>query len=116
MLRAEEVGNESFAVVLADDIIDAEVPCLKQMIEIYNETGCSVLATQVVEGPGDLLLWCARREAGGGQAQWAEDSFEVRDLVEKPKLQDAPSNLAIIGRYILDADDFRDAYRYLRTR
>ena len=50
LMAREMVGDEPFAVILADDIIDAEVPCLKQMIEVYNETGCSVLATQVVEG------------------------------------------------------------------
>src|SRR5450432_2108020 len=50
LMARELVGDEPFAVILADDIIDAEVPCLKQMIEIYNETGCSVLAAQVIEG------------------------------------------------------------------
>ena len=51
LMAAELVGDEPFAVILPDDVIDAPVPCLKQMIEVYNETGCSVLATQVVEGP-----------------------------------------------------------------
>src|SRR5215475_2955148 len=52
LMGAELVGDEPFAVILPDDVIDAPVPCLKQMIEIYNQTGYSVLATQVVEGPG----------------------------------------------------------------
>src|SRR5229473_8585434 len=51
LMARELVGREPFAVLLADDVIDAPVPCLKQMIEVFNETGCSVLATQVVEGP-----------------------------------------------------------------
>ncbi len=51
LMAAELVGDEPFAVILPDDVIDAPVPCLKQMIDVYNETGCSVLATQVVEGP-----------------------------------------------------------------
>ena len=52
LMARELVGDdEPFAVILADDIIDSEVPCLKQMIEVYNETRCSVLAAQVVEGP-----------------------------------------------------------------
>src|SRR3982074_2840420 len=48
----EVVGDEPFAVLLADDVIDAEVPCLKQLMDVFNKTQCSVLATQVVEGPG----------------------------------------------------------------
>src|SRR5713101_8877680 len=51
LMARELVGNEPFAVLLADDVIDAEVPCLKQMMEVFEETQCSVLATQIVEGP-----------------------------------------------------------------
>jgi len=99
LVAKELVGDEPFAVILADDIIDAEVPCLKQMIEIYNETGCSVLATQVVEGPAisSYGVLDARPVPGRHNGRL----FEVQDLVEKPKFEDAPSNLAIIGRYIL---------------
>jgi UTP--glucose-1-phosphate uridylyltransferase len=100
VLTAKElVGDEPFAVVLADDIIDAEVPCLKQMIEIYNQTGCSVLATQVVEGPAISAYGVldAKPVAGRNDGRL----FEVYDLVEKPKFEATPSNLAIIGRYIL---------------
>src|ERR1039458_760000 len=61
LMAKELVCREPFAVILADDIIDSEVPCLKQMIEIYNETGCSVLATQVVEGPAISAYGLARR-------------------------------------------------------
>jgi len=50
LMARELVGDEPFAVILPDDVIDADPPCLKQMIEVYNETGCSVIATQVVEG------------------------------------------------------------------
>lgn len=100
VLTAKElVGNEPFAVVLPDDVIDAEVPCLKQMIEIYNETGCSVLATQVVEGPGISAYGVLDAKPVAGKHNGR--LFEVHDLVEKPKFADAPSNLAIIGRYIL---------------
>jgi len=99
LVAKELVGDEPFAVILADDIIDAEVPCLKQMIEIYNETGCSVLATQVVEGPAisSYGVLDARPVPGRHNGRL----FEVQDLVEKPNFEDAPSNLAIIGRYIL---------------
>ncbi len=100
VLTAKElVGDEPFAVILADDIIDAEVPCLKQMIEIYNQTGCSVLATQVVEGPAISAYGVLDAKPVPGRNDGR--LFEVRDLVEKPKFEETPSNLAIIGRYIL---------------
>jgi UTP--glucose-1-phosphate uridylyltransferase len=100
VLTAKElVGDEPFAVILADDIIDAEVPCLKQMIEIYNQTGCSVLATQVVEGPAISAYGVLDAKPVSGRNDGR--LFEVRDLVEKPKFEASPSNLAIIGRYIL---------------
>jgi len=97
LMARELVGNEPFAVILADDIVDSGVPCLKQMVDIYNETGASVLATQVIEGP-------AISAYGVLDATPAPDNdrlFAVHNLVEKPKPEDAPSNLAIIGRYIL---------------
>jgi len=99
LMARELVGDEPFAVILADDIIDSDVPCLKQMIEVYNETGCSVLATQVVEGPAISAYGVLDAKPVDGK--WNGRLFEVSNLVEKPKLQDAPSNLAIIGRYIL---------------
>ena len=97
LMGAELVGDEPFAVILPDDVIDAPVPCLKQMVQIYNQTGCSVLATQVVEGQGISAYGVldAKPVAGNNRL------FEVRDLIEKPKFEQAPSNLAIIGRYIL---------------
>jgi UTP--glucose-1-phosphate uridylyltransferase len=100
VLTARElVGNEPFAVLLADDVIDSEVPCLKQMMNVFAETHCSVLATQVVEGAaisayGVLSTKPADTRFGGRL-------FEIVDMVEKPKLEAAPSNLAVIGRYIL---------------
>ena len=98
-MARELVGDEPFAVILADDIIDAEVPCLKQMIDVYNETGCSVLATQVVEGKA--ISSYGVLDAKPVPGKWDDRLFEVQNLVEKPKPEDAPSNLAIIGRYIL---------------
>ena len=100
VLTARElVGNEPFAVLLADDVIDAEVPVLKQMIKVFEQTQCSVIATQIVEGEaisayGVLDVKPADGSHGGRL-------YEVLDMVEKPSLQEAPSNLAIIGRYIL---------------
>ncbi len=100
LMARELIGeDEPFAVILADDIIDAEVPCLKQMIEVYNETGCSVLAAQIVEG--SAISAYGVLDAKPVPGKWNGRLFEVQDLVEKPKPADAPSNLAIIGRYIL---------------
>ena len=99
LMARELVGDEPFAVILPDDIIDAEVPCVKQMIDVYNETGGSVIATQVVEGKAISAYGVLDVKPVSGK--WSGRLFEVHDLVEKPKLEDAPSNLAIIGRYIL---------------
>jgi UTP--glucose-1-phosphate uridylyltransferase len=99
ILTARElVGNEPFAVLLADDVIDAKVPCLKQLMDVFNKKQCSVIATQVVDGPAISaygVLKAKEVPGSGGRL------YEVLDLVEKPKLADAPSNLAVIGRYVL---------------
>jgi len=99
LMGAELVGDEPFAVILPDDVIDAPVPCLKQMIEVYNETGCSVVATQVIEGRAISAYGVIDGKSVAGKHNGR--LFEVRGLVEKPKLEEAPSNLAIVGRYIL---------------
>jgi UTP--glucose-1-phosphate uridylyltransferase len=98
-MGAELVGDEPFAVILPDDVIDAPVPCLKQMIEVYNETGCSVLATQVIEGRAISAYGVIDGKSVAGKHDGRVT--EVHGLVEKPKLEEAPSNLAIVGRYIL---------------
>src|ERR1700756_2851316 len=97
LMARELVGNEPFAVLLADDVIDAEVPCLKQMVDIFNQTQCSVLATQIVEGKmiSSYGVLDVNPVAGNDRL------FEIKNMVEKPKMEDAPSNKAIIGRYIL---------------
>ena len=97
LMARELVGNEPFAVLLADDMIDAEKPALRQMIEAYEQTGSSILATMEVEGP-------AISSYGVIDAEPVENNdrlFKVKTMVEKPKREEAPSNLAIIGRYIL---------------
>jgi UTP--glucose-1-phosphate uridylyltransferase len=100
VLTARElVGNEPLAVLLADDVIDADPGCLAQMMEVFNETQCSVIATQVVEGPAISAYGVIATKPVN--SRWGNRLYEVTDLVEKPKLEDAPSNLAIIGRYIL---------------
>jgi UTP--glucose-1-phosphate uridylyltransferase len=98
VLTARElVGNEPFAVLLADDVIDAEVPCLKQMMNVFEEKQCSVVATQIIEGKAISAYGVLAVKPVDGNKRL----FEVLDMVEKPSPEKAPSNLAIIGRYIL---------------
>jgi UTP--glucose-1-phosphate uridylyltransferase len=99
LMARELVGNEPFAVLLADDIIDAEPPCLKQMIDVFNETQCSVIATQIVEGRAISAYGVL--DVKPAEGRFDGRLFEIRNMVEKPKLEDAPSDLAVIGRYIL---------------
>lgn len=98
LMARELVGDEPFAVLLADDVIDSKVPCLKQLIDVFERTHCSVLATQVVEGPAISAYGVLQAKAVTGSRGALH---EVSDLVEKPRAEDAPSNLAVIGRYIL---------------
>ncbi len=99
LMARELVGNEPFAVLLADDVIDAAVPCLRQMIDVFEETQCSVIATQIVEG--HAISSYGVLDARPVDGRWAGRLFEIDNLVEKPRPEEAPSNLAIIGRYIL---------------
>jgi UTP--glucose-1-phosphate uridylyltransferase len=89
------IGNEPFAVLLPDDVIAAEKPCLQQMVEAHAETGgCMVAAMEVAP----------KRTSSYGILDIAEDDgqiVKVKGMVEKPKPEEAPSNLAVIGRYIL---------------
>ena len=97
LMAKELVGDEPFAVILPDDVIDAEVPCLKQMIDVFNERGGSVLATQTVEGPAIS----AYGVLAGSPDPKNPRIYNCTGMVEKPKLEDAPSKQAIIGRYVL---------------
>ena len=100
VLTARElVGNQPFAVLLADDVIDAEVPCLTQMMQVFEQTQCSVIATQVIEGPAISSYGVLKVKPADGR--FGGRLYEIVDMVEKPKREEAPSNLAVIGRYIL---------------
>jgi UTP--glucose-1-phosphate uridylyltransferase len=99
LMARELVGNEPFAVLLADDVIDANPPCLKQMIDVFEETQCSVVAAQIIEG--NAISAYGVLDAKVVPGHFGGRLYEVRNMVEKPRLEDAPSNLAIIGRYIL---------------
>ncbi len=98
LMARELVGNEPFAVLLADDVIDAQVPCLKQMIDVFDQTQASVIATQRVSGAAISAYGVLDAQPVSGHDGRL---FEVRTMVEKPKPGEAPSDLAIIGRYIL---------------
>jgi UTP--glucose-1-phosphate uridylyltransferase len=95
------IGNHSFAVLLGDDVIDAKDPLLSRMIEIHEATGDNVIALMEVD-PAEISLYgCAAVVATDDQ-----DVVIVTDLVEKPSVADAPSNLAVIGRYVLRGEMF----------
>jgi UTP--glucose-1-phosphate uridylyltransferase len=97
------VGNEPFAVILADDVIDATPPALKQMIDVFDRAGGPVLAVERV--PMDQVSNYGVI-AGEPAPEFGKGVYRVTDLVEKPARSDAPSDLAIIGRYILTPDIF----------
>jgi UTP--glucose-1-phosphate uridylyltransferase len=97
LMAKELVGNEPFAVILPDDVIDAPVPCLKQMIDVFDQVQGSILATQVVEGPGISAYGVLDGSPTPGNPR----IIEAKGMVEKPKPEDAPSKNAIIGRYVL---------------
>jgi UTP--glucose-1-phosphate uridylyltransferase len=106
VLRAKElVGGEPFAVILSDDIIDAEVPALRQMLDVYEFYGAPVVALMEVpreniSAYGVVDAELIQDSNGGGRL------YRIRNMVEKPKAEDAPSNLAIIGRYVLTPEVF----------
>ncbi|WP_460302047.1 UTP--glucose-1-phosphate uridylyltransferase GalU [Actinocorallia aurea] len=98
---AQHVGNEPFAVLLGDDLIGASDPLLKRMIEVRQQYGGSVVA--LMEVPADQV---SKFGCAAISASVEDDVVEVTDLVEKPSVEDAPSNWIIIGRYVLDPEVF----------
>ena len=95
------VGNEPFVVMLGDDLMVDDVPLTKQLIETYEETHASNIAVMPV--PEDET---DKYGVIDPEAKYAEGIYNVRQFVEKPKPEDAPSNLAIIGRYLLTPEIF----------
>src|ERR1043166_257354 len=106
VLRAMElVGEEPFAVVLADDVIEAETPCLRQLLDVHAFFGAPVLA--VMEVPPDKIGSYGAIDAEPVSHNGTNDRlYRIRNMVEKPKPSEAPSNLAIIGRYVLTPEIF----------
>lgn len=95
------VGNEPFVVLLGDDLVDASVPCTKQMIDVYQKHNKSVVALMRVSDSDVPKFGIC-----GGHAS-SERVYNLDTMVEKPSLEDAPSNLAIVGRYILKPSIFK---------
>ncbi len=95
------IGNEPFAVMLGDDIVDSPgYPCLKQMMDLYEKEQCSILGVKEV-APQDINKYGI---VDGDKV--SDGIYTVRSLVEKPKPEDAPSNVAIMGRYIITPEIF----------
>lgn len=103
VLQAEDcVGDEPFAVMLSDDIVDSETPALKQLLDVYYRFDAPVIGTMQVAGE-------AISRFGALAVEEVEDGvYKVVDMVEKPPFAEAPSDLAIIGRYILTPDIFKE--------
>lgn len=95
LMSKEIVEEEPFAVILADDVIDSKVPCIKQLINIFEKFNSSVLALEEVPIEETKSYGIVKGK------QISERLFEIEDMIEKPDPSSAPSNLAIIGRYIL---------------
>jgi UTP--glucose-1-phosphate uridylyltransferase len=100
LVAAPHVGDEAFAVLLGDDLIDERDHLLEQMIEVQAAKGGSVIALMEVPPESVSMYGCAAVEAADG------DVVRITDLVEKPPVEEAPSNLAIIGRYVLSPGIF----------
>ncbi len=106
VLRAHAiVGTEPFAVVLSDDVIEAEIPCLRQLLDVYEFFGSPVVA--LMEVPMDQISAYGVVDAEPVQHNGCRDRlYRIRSMVEKPSRSEAPSNLAIIGRYVLTPEIF----------
>jgi UTP--glucose-1-phosphate uridylyltransferase len=103
LVARELVGQEPFAVILGDDVIDADPPAIKQLMAVFEQVGGPVLAVERVPRDDISSYGVIALDPG---AQLGEGVYRVRDLVEKPSKSEAPSDLAIIGRYILTPDIF----------
>lgn len=100
LMAREQIGDEAFAVFLPDDVIWADIPTIGEMIEVHRETGGNVVALEEVSDtdvPSKGIVAIKRV---------SETRSRILDMVEKPALEDAPSNLAIVGRYVLTAEIF----------
>ena len=94
------IDNEPFAVLLGDDIVDSKTPCLKQLIDIYDEYKTSILGVQQVKKEDT-------DKYGIVDVKYIDDKvYKVKDMTEKPNTEEAPSNIALLGRYIITPEIF----------
>jgi UTP--glucose-1-phosphate uridylyltransferase len=106
ILQARDlVGDEPFAVMLSDDIVDAQRPALKQLLDVYEKYDAPVLGTMQVEGEAISRFGVIDAE------EVSEGVYKIKDMVEKPPFAEAPSDQAIIGRYVLTPDIFEELER-----
>ena len=94
------IGNEPFAVLLGDDVIDSEVPALKQMMNVYDKYQSSILGVQTVDHKE------VNKYGIVDGMQLENRVYKVNGMVEKPKIEEAPSNVAVLGRYIIEPEIF----------
>ena len=95
------IGDEPFAVILGDDIVDSKTPCLKQLLDIYYEYNTTIIGVQKIDR-NDVNKY------GIIQGKYIDENIHlIKDLVEKPDIESAPSSIAILGRYILKPDIFK---------
>ncbi|SNS00059.1 UDP-glucose pyrophosphorylase [Methylobacillus rhizosphaerae] len=101
LLAKSVVGDAPFSVILADDLIDADTPAMQQMTELFEKEGVSILGVEDVD-PADTASYgiVDAQEVAG------PDVLQLNSIVEKPKPEDAPSNLAVVGRYVLTPEIF----------
>lgn len=100
LVARDLIGDEPFAVLLPDDIVDSEEPCLKQMMAVYEKYQAPVIGVTQIDGPEISRFGVIAHQ------QIDERVYKITDMVEKPPYDQAPSNMAIIGRYILTPDLF----------
>jgi UTP--glucose-1-phosphate uridylyltransferase len=110
LCAAELVGDEPFAVLLGDVIMESEIPATEELVDIYEASGCGVIHVERV--PKDRVhLYGIIDGAPENNAKWSDKVLRVKNLVEKPPAEKAPSNLGVTGRYVLPPEIFG----YLKT-
>ncbi len=105
LVTRELVGDEPFAVLLGDVIFPGKHPATRQLIEVFEATGIGAIAVEEVP-PEQTQLYGIADTKPGNDARWGERLLAIRDLVEKPQPSEAPSNLAVTGRYVLPPEIF----------
>ena len=100
------VGDEPFAVILPDDVMDAATPCTRQLVDVYQAYGGCVIATEEVHGPA-LETKGVMAVENMNDDRWHDRLFRVTDMVEKPRQAEAPSPYVVVGRYVLEPEIFQ---------